>query len=251
MALVHLRGVLGDLLIQRCAFFKSLAIISSKFYFIYQALPAKLCDIVILTTWEPRKCGIATYSDALRTALKSVCPPDSRVDIIAAKYRDESNDNFNSSVVKGAVRDLEFHDLIRAGKLVNSRQYHAILVQYEFGMLYGDALMCMLRSLRTPVIIVTQHTVTSVMWEYQHSLMREMHYLADRSIVMTEAMRYTMNAFHGISPYRITVIPHGIPELDIDQITAQPEDHFLRLRYPNTTIVMSNGLIHTYKVATI
>ena len=119
--------------------FKSLAIISSKFYFIYQALPAKLCDIVILTTWEPRKCGIATYSDALRTALKSVCPPDSRVDIIAAKYRDESNDNFNSSVVKGAVRDLEFHDLIRAGKLVNSRQYHAILVQYEFGMLYGDA----------------------------------------------------------------------------------------------------------------
>ena len=81
-------------------------------------------------------------------------------------------------------------------------------------MLYGDGLMCAIRMLHTPKIIVTQHTITRVMFEYQHSLAREMHYLADRSIVMTEAMRYTMNSFHGISPDRVVVIPHGIPDVE-------------------------------------
>jgi hypothetical protein len=219
-----------------------------------------LCDIAILTTWAPRKCGIATYSSELRAALLSVCPRGSRVDVLAARWRDEANDVFDTAVVKGTVRDLEFHDLLRAGKLVNERRYHAVLVQYEFGMLYGDALVCALRSLRTPVVLVTQHTVTRVMLEFQHSLSREVHFLADRSVVMTEAMRHTLHAFHGVSPGRVVVIPHGIPQLPESSSNSSSSSssssgsdaaptHFLRLRHPNSTIIMSNGLIHPFKVA--
>lgn len=220
-----------------------------------------MCDIAIVTTWEPRHCGIATYSASLRTALRSVCPPDSRIDVIAARWRDQPNEEFDSDVVKGTIRDVDFHDLIRVGRLINERKYHIVLVQFEFGMLYGDALMCTLRGLHTPVVLVTQHTITRAMLEYQHSLAREMHFFADRSIVMTETMRYTMNAFHGISPNRVVVIPHGISSLvdynrpNTSTSTSRDEklfhdgsEHFLRIKYPNTTIIMSNGLLHPYKV---
>lgn len=109
---------------------------------------------------------------AIHNGLICVINISTGIDVIAARWRDQPNHEFNSSVVKGTVRDLEFHDIIRVAKLINSRGYHTVLIQFEFGMLYGEALVCALRALHAPVLLITQHTITRVMLEYQHSLAR-------------------------------------------------------------------------------
>lgn len=135
--------------------------------------------------------------------------------------------------------------------MINQLQYHTVLVQFEFGMLYGDPLVCAIRQMRAPVILITQHTIHNVMLEFQHSLAKELHYLADRTIVMTEGMRHAMNTFHGISPSRVIVIPHGIPLMDRPPAADVPKGNgqelSLREQYPNMTLIVSNGLIHTKK----
>lgn len=49
--------------------------------------------------------------------------------------------------------------MVQAADFINKAGYEAVLVQFEFGMLYGDKLICLLRELKTD-IYTTVHTVT-------------------------------------------------------------------------------------------
>jgi glycosyltransferase involved in cell wall biosynthesis len=147
--------------------------------------------------------------------------------------------------VKATIRDLEFQDFIKAAAFLNQRRYHTVLVQFEYGMLYGDALVCAMRSLRAPVLLLTQHTVKKTMWEWEHGLLREVSFVADRVIAMTESMRADMNTFHAIPSNRLVVIPHGIP----DEVATQSlsSSRVYQNISSDTVVIISNGLIHKYK----
>ena len=119
----------------------------------------RICDYVIISTWSPRLCGIATFSSALRNSLLAACPPGSRVDVVAVKHKDQSTLEFNQSEVKKTFVESEPMSYVSAAQFINNQGYHTALVQYEFGMLYGDHLTCMFRELKTPKVFTTIHTV--------------------------------------------------------------------------------------------
>eukprot|EP01041_Mallomonas_annulata_P011849 gene11849-24839_t len=64
----------------------------------------KICDIVIITSWYPRPCGIATHSNKLIEALQAVCTPNSRIDVIAVRNKNENYD-FPSIVKRSFYKD--------------------------------------------------------------------------------------------------------------------------------------------------
>ena len=116
------------------------------------------CKIAIITTWAPRKCGIATYSSFLRQSLLDhACNNNSVIDIIGVK---QGHEQYEDSSVKAWFRLGDFNEYVAAASYINSNNYNVISVQYEFGMLLGEFLTCLLRSVNKSVrIITTIHAV--------------------------------------------------------------------------------------------
>jgi hypothetical protein len=173
------------------------------------------CNIAIITTWAPRMCGIATFSEALRNGLLSVCPSSStsRVDVIAVRHRDQPPAEYNETEVKYTFREYEVLDYVETAQYINKNNYHTVLIQYEYGMLYGDNLICFLRELSVPNIITTLHTVHVHLDENIHAWVQQVAFLSTKIVVMTHSMRHSLSVYHAIPTRDIAVIPHGGPDL--------------------------------------
>lgn len=201
------------------------------------------CDFVIVSTWSPRMCGIATFSSALRSALLESCPPGSRVDVVAVKHKDQPSSEYNSSEVKKTFSESEAMSYISAAQFINNQRYHTALVQYEFGMLYGDHLTCFLRELKSPRVFTTIHTVKINYQDNLHAWVQQASFMSDRLVVMTHSMRHIMNSFLAIPTRDVVVIPHGGPNLPYSRLEGTPEQHFFK----GKKVIFSNGLIHPMK----
>lgn len=201
-----------------------------------------LCDYVIITTWRPRECGIATFSDALREALFSVCPSGARIDIIAMKHDNDDPKRYDKADVKFFINEYEPNDYIHAANFINENDYGTVLVEYEFGMMVGSYLMCMLRQIKAR-IITTVHTVTKSYTEENQGYMQQVLLLSYKAIVMTNTMRHSLVAHHAIPVKDIVVIPHGVPDLPFDRREGTPQQSF----YPGKKVIFSNGLLHQKK----
>jgi len=202
-----------------------------------------LCDFVIISTWAPRMCGIATFSKALRDSLLAACPPGSRVDVVAVKHKDQSHHEYNHSEVKRAFVESEPMSYVSAAQFINKNQYHTTLVQYEFGMLYGDHLTCFLRELKSPRVFTTIHTVKINYQDNGHAWVQQADFMSDRLVVMTHSMRHILNSFQAIPTRDVVVIPHGGPNLPFERHEGTERQHF----FPGKKVIFSNGLIHHMK----
>ena len=155
----------------------------------------RICDYVIISTWSPRLCGIATFSSALRNSLLAACPPGSRVDVVAVKHKDQSTLEYNQSEVKKTFVESEPMSYVSAAQFINNQGYHTALVQYEFGMLYGDHLTCMFRELKTPKVFTTIHTVKINYQDNLQAWVQQSNFMSNRLVVMTHSMRHILNSF--------------------------------------------------------
>jgi hypothetical protein len=160
------------------------------------AATSPVCDFVIISTWSPRLCGIATFSSALRNSLLAACPPGSRVDVVAVKHKDQPTHEYNHSEVKKTFIESDAMSYVSAAQYINNNAYHTALIQYEFGMLYGDHLTCFLRELKTPKVFTTIHTVKINYQDNLQAWVQQASFMSDRLVVMTHSMRHLLNSFH-------------------------------------------------------
>lgn len=154
-----------------------------------------LCDFVIISTWSPRLCGIATFSSALRNSLLAACPPGSRVDVVAVKHKDQPSSEYNHTEVKKTFSESDPMSYVSAAQFINNNQYHTALIQYEFGMLYGDHLTCFLRELKSPKVFTTVHTVKINYQDNLQAWVQQAAFMSDQLVVMTHSMRHILNSF--------------------------------------------------------
>ena len=159
------------------------------------ATTTPVCDYVIISTWSPRLCGIATFSSALRNALLATCPPGSRVDVVAVKHKDQPSHEYNNTEVKKTFSESEPMSYVSAAQFINNNQYQTALIQYEFGMLYGDHLTCFMRELKTPKVFTTIHTVKINYQDNLQAWVQQASFMSDRLVVMTHSMRHILNSF--------------------------------------------------------
>jgi glycosyltransferase involved in cell wall biosynthesis len=203
----------------------------------------ELCNIAFVTTWAPRMCGIATFSAALRDALLEVCPEGSRVDVVVVKHKDHSVLEYNGTETKFYFNEYEAMEYIEAAQFLNKQRYRTVLVQYEFGMLAGDNLVCMLRELKAPNVLTTIHTVHNGLSENMHSWMLQAAFLSRKLVVMTHSMRHALSAFHAVPTRDVAVVPHGGPDLPYERFDGTP----LQTLFPGKKVILSNGLLHQMK----
>ncbi len=179
-----------------------------------------LPEILFLTSYPPRECGIATYSQDLLKALDNkfrnsfalkVCALESGIS--GFDYPDE---------VKYALNTSEAPQYIELARTINDdKNICIVLVQHEFGFYQGagdGAFFQLLHTLTKPVIIVF-HTVLPHPDEALKEKLRHIAAACAAVIVMTKDSAKILSIEYGVPEQKINVISHGthlVPHLSKD-----------------------------------
>jgi len=175
-------------------------------------LTSEIRKIAFLGDYLPRKCGIATFTTDVLSAVAAEHP-------VSQCFAVPVNDIPGGYDYPGEVRfEIEEQDLPsyqRAADFLNISNADIVCVQHEFGIyggLAGGHLLALLRELRMPVV-TTLHTVLREPNTEQRRVMRELIARSTRLVVMTERGREMLQEIYQAPAARIDLIPHGIPDM--------------------------------------
>jgi len=168
--------------------------------------------IVYISTFPPRKCGIATFTEDLTHAMDDVLAPPIKSKIVAMN-RDEVVRHHYPRRVIYQINQEHDHEYIEVAERLNRKdEVQLINIQHEFGIFggeWGEKLIPFLKALRKPTIL-TFHTVLPTPSEKLLSVVRGLAEPVAGVTVMTQRSKAILQTEYGIAPEKITVIPHGI-----------------------------------------
>jgi glycosyltransferase involved in cell wall biosynthesis len=182
--------------------------------------------MTVVSTFAPRRCGLASYAEDLCRGL-AVAEPDWRVRVCAID-RDALT---YSPPVSWVIAQDEEGDYRRAADAIVDAGCDLVLIEHEFGIFGGPdgayvlALADRLAALGVPYV-VTLHTVLSSYLPGQARVLRALCGRAARVTVFTESARGLLAAPGIMAPDRIVLVPHGAPPVlraPVDPAELRPE----------------------------
>jgi glycosyltransferase involved in cell wall biosynthesis len=180
-----------------------------------------LAEILFITSYPPRECGIATYSNDLIKALNNKFSNTLSIKVCALESGDE-NYKYTDEVkyvLKTSLAD-------RYGKLAlkinKDDQIRIVLIQHEFGFFnkQEQAFLQFLKELTKPVVIVF-HTVLPHPDEKLKSKIKSIASSCESIIVMTHNSAEILMYDYDLPKEQISVIAHGthlVPHLSKESL---------------------------------
>lgn len=105
-------------------------------------------------------------------------------------------------------------DYVRAADYINASGAHICVLQHEFGIYGGDSgvyILSLLHQLRIP-FIATFHTILKDPTYLQKAIVQEIALLARGVVVMSQKAVAFLDNIYEISPEKIHLFEHGVPE---------------------------------------
>ncbi|HCM34057.1 glycosyltransferase [Chryseobacterium sp.] len=179
-------------------------------------------EIVFISTFPPKVCGIATYCQDLVTSLQLkfkesfkiiICPMETEDE--KYQYTEKIEYSLNTS---DAISYLEL-----AERINKNDNIQLVMLQHEFGFFNEtkNGLSLFLQNLKKD-IITTFHTVLPKPNQELKEKVKEISRLSKSIIVMTGISSDILSNDYGISSDKITVIPHGTHLLPfIDKVSLK------------------------------
>ena len=173
---------------------------------------SKVRKIAFVADYLPRKCGIATFTSDLLSAVAAAYPQSQCLSVsvndLKARYE-------YPEVVRFEIEEQDLSSYLRAADFLNISNVDIVCLQHEFGIFGGTAgshILALLRELRMPVV-TTLHTVLREPRTDQRRVMQELISLSTRLVVMAERGRQMIQEIYGAPEAKIDLIPHGIPDV--------------------------------------
>ncbi|CAM3895160.1 glycosyltransferase [Flavobacterium cucumis] len=169
----------------------------------------KTPEILFITSYPPRECGIATYSQDLIIALNNKFTASFNITICALetslekyKYTKEVKtvlETDNSNSYKELAKECNENNAISM-----------VLIQHEFGLFKSNEkdFIQLLQDINKPIIIVF-HTVLPNPDDRLLQMVQNMNTYVDSFIVMTKNSLKIVVKDYQINPNKVSVIPHG------------------------------------------
>src|SRR5205814_4820382 len=170
-----------------------------------------MTGLVLVSTYPPRQCGLASYASDLRQALLDA-EPDWRVDVCAL---DRDGLVYGPEVCAVIGQD-ELADYGRTADALADAGVDFVLIQHEYGIFGGPdgayvrTFAAQLRRRGVPYA-VTLHTVLAEPSAGQEAVLRDLCGGATLTTVFTGSGRRLLVDAGLASPDRIAVLPHGGP----------------------------------------
>ncbi len=168
--------------------------------------------VVFISSFLPRRCGIATFSSDLINNIKLIAGVDFEPLVVAMQSDYEHQ---YSEPVKFEIRQNVKNDYLCAGDYINFSHVDVVSIQHEFGLFGGDGgsyLNLLLARLNAPVITTLHTVLAEPAPEYYKSLV-DVCEMSHKVVVMNKRGIEMLHEVYGISTNKISLIPHGIPDL--------------------------------------
>ncbi|MPM17112.1 hypothetical protein SDC9_63497 [bioreactor metagenome] len=166
--------------------------------------------ILFISSYPPRECGIATYSQDLINALETKFGHTFQISVCALETTDEKFQYPN--IVTGTFNTSEISEYSATADKINlDHNIKAVVIQHEFGFYNinnGADFLYFIQRIIAPVIIVF-HTVLPNPDEKIKKMVVAMVAECDAVVVMTETSKGVLNQDYGIDESKVEVIAHG------------------------------------------
>lgn len=172
---------------------------------------APRCRLAIVSTYLPRRCGLATYTADLREAF-GVATDDVETVIVAI---DRDGLEYGEEVLTTINQD-RISDYAAAADTLHAKEIDVVLIEHEYGIFGGpdgSNLLELTRALNTHGIpyLVTMHTVLSTPSSGQAATLRALCAGAARVTAFTETARRVAVRTGVAASSQLVVMPHGAP----------------------------------------
>lgn len=206
-------------------------------------------QLVMISTWPPHECGIATFASDLRTGLLKV-EPSLVIKVVAVNPRGKSL-AYGNEVIRSIAKD-NLPDYIELSKYVNRLSGSTVVcVQHEFGIFGGQDGSYILKFLslcNKPKVTILHNPLTSPLegiWQDKRTnLLNQIIKKSEISVVFGEKIKTKLVKKGRVKKGKLRVIPHGIPEFMFkNKITPIKELGNVNL-FP---LIGSFGVLHVRK----
>jgi glycosyltransferase involved in cell wall biosynthesis len=166
-------------------------------------------EILFITTFPPRECGIATYSQDLISALKNQFSQSFSLSICALETDTEKPNYIQPPKY---ILNTDRYDDYAAIKLkINeNKDINLVVIQHEFGLFSKNdtAFVDLYKNLNKPIVFVF-HTILPHPSRIFVQNIQKMAKAAAAIIVMTQNAAHILNNEYKIHIHKIRIIPHG------------------------------------------
>lgn len=205
--------------------------------------PEQLPELLLISSFPPRICGIASYTEDLASALQKQFSGSFNIHICPVESDDEKH-VYDSSIKYRLNVDQPDSFLSLAASINTNPKLGLVVVQHEFGLFEQgeDGFYDFLEMLQKPVLL-SFHTVLANPTERMRINVQRMVNASVMLAVMTKSSKSLLITDYGIAPDCIHVIPHGT------HLVGYPNRKLLKDKYQlsGKKVVSTFGLISAGK----
>ncbi|WP_299392067.1 glycosyltransferase [uncultured Gelidibacter sp.] len=203
------------------------------------APPKAVASVLMLTTYHPRECGIATYSKDLKQSFDNIFGDSCTIDICAL-YDSKHPLQDPHSVTYSLNTDCNQSYEALSTNINGDPSINVVMIQHEFGLFngYSELFIDFLKSVKKP-IIVTFHTVIPKPDKPLIDHVVAISKYVTCITVMTNTSKNILTDTYGIAPSKIKVITHGT------HLIQHKNKSKLKLKYDleDKTVLSTFGLL--------
>ncbi len=194
--------------------------------------------IAYITTYKPRECGIATFTNSIVQPLQEKEKEKNAEQLIIAMNEPGEKYDYPAEV-RFVIREDQLNDYHEAADFLNEHADVCIL-QHEFNIFGGDYglyILPLMNKLTIPSIVVF-HTVLRKPTVSQKLVMKELSEIADRVLMISKTAAEFGRSVYEIPSRKIKIINHGVPRITESESAAKK-----KLSMEGKKVILTFGLI--------
>jgi len=169
-----------------------------------------MAEILVISSYPPRECGIATYSQDLIKALNNKFSNSFSIKVCALEYG-KSEFAYPAEVkytLDTTSHVLNYMKLVQ--KINDDNRIQVVVIEHEFGLFNGheSSFLQLLYEVSKPIVVVF-HTVLPNPDERLKTQVKNIVSACKSVVVMTNTSANILTKEYGIAKQKISVIAHG------------------------------------------
>ena len=198
--------------------------------------------IAFLSTYPPRKCGIATFTKSFVRIFDEFYV-QGKTKVIAVSDELEKYDYSDRVIYE--IDQFDPQSYASAAEYINASTIEIVALQHEYGIFGGQDgkyILKFLENVNKPVV-TSLHSVLKEHSETRQKLTQRILDLSDTVVVMTNNAKKILVENFKIDPDKIKIILHGVPNVRFDE----KEKAKKALGLKGKTVISTFGLINRGK----
>ncbi|MBP2641436.1 MAG: glycosyl transferase group 1 [Firmicutes bacterium] len=198
----------------------------------------KIRKIAFLSTYPPRECGLATFTEDLVNEIDKMSLV--RPSVIAVVNKEE----YTHPHVEHKLSQHDRMSYLLTALWANDN-VDLLVIEHEYGIFGGESgeyILELAKRLKIP-FIVTTHTVLLEPSPKQLTVLRDLGRLSTKVVTMAESSIPILAGIYGIEQEKLVFIPHGVPTMSVEPRDTLKANYGLH----NKQVISSFGLISPAK----